>query len=113
MSCITYKEIRDHFNEEKGVIDPDYFAEIPEELVDLRKFALSINERVAEVYREVSAAAAEATLVSTESRFRYEYLCKNHKNYIVAPAMELIKGNNLTRVYGIIWRKVKDEFKVV
>ena len=113
MSCITYKEIRDHFNEEKGVIDPDYFAEIPEELVDLRKFALSINERVAEVYREVVAASAEATLVSTESRFRYEYLCKNHKNYIVAPAMELIKSNNLTRVYGIIWRKVKDEFKVV
>ena len=113
MSYITYKEIRDHFNEEKGVIDPDYFAEIPEELVDLRKFTLSINERVAEVYREVVAASAEATLVSTESLFHYEYLCKNHKNYIVAPAMEMIKGNNLSKVYGIIWRKVKDEFKVV
>lgn len=111
MSCITYKEIRNHFNEEKGVIDPDYFAEIPEELDGLRKYALSINERVAEVYNEVVSASHEATLVSDEPRYRYEYLCKNYKSYIVGPAMELIKSNNLTRVYGVIWRKVKDEFK--
>ena len=111
MSCITYKEIRNHFNEEKGVIDPDYFADIPEELEDLRKYALSINERVSEVYNEVVIAASKAVCVSDESRFRYEYLCKNYKNYIVGPAMELIKSNNQTRVYSSIWRKIKDEFK--
>ena len=57
MSCITYKEIRDHFNEEKGVIDPDYFAEIPEELVDLRKL-LCFHEFILEITFQGSACEA-------------------------------------------------------
>lgn len=112
LSCITVKEIRDHFNPEQGEIDHEYYASIPEELTDLRDYAQKINARMHEIYRQTVVAACEAGLTSIESRWQYAYLTKNYNGIVCGAAMSMLKNKSFKEINEILWKKVKEEFKV-
>ena len=113
MSCITFKEIRDHFNEELGVIDPEYAATIPEELVEMKEYVEKINTTVSTKFNIVVGIGENASKIE-DARRRYEYV-SNLAGTLTGATMAYIKmliGNGkLSAVYHSIFQRVKEELK--
>lgn len=113
MSCITYKEIREHFNAELGAVDPEYAATIPEELVVMKEYAKSIDNLVSTKFNIVVEIGEYASKIE-DARIRYEYV-SNHAGALTGATMAYIKmlvGNGkLSAVYHSIFQRIKEELK--
>ena len=112
MSCITLKEIRDHFDEEKGIVDSEYVANIPEELVDMKNYAKTIDTKVADYFTHVVDYAKVGLPLS--GRERYEAVSSIAGN-MTGATMNYIKTlegkGKIQMVYHAIWMVVKNEVK--
>lgn len=114
MSCITYKEIRDHFNEEWGCIDKDFAASIPEELVEMKEYVERINTMVAEKFNFVAEVGIAGGQIE-DARSRYEYVAE-HAGNLTGATMAFIKWasgchGKKSVVYHSIFQRVKEELK--
>lgn len=113
MSCITFKEIREHFNEELGTVDPEYAATIPEELVVMKEYVKSIDNLVSTKFNIVVEIGEYASKIE-DARTRYEYVSA-HAGNLTGATMSYIKmlvGNGkLSAVYHSIFQRVKEELK--
>lgn len=113
MSCITFKEIRDHFNLELGTIDPEYEKTIPEELVDMKAYVQKINNSVHEKYCKCIEFAMDA-MHYPAGRERYEFVSLQ-MNKLTGAMMSYLKyrndNGNIASVYRAIFQIVKQELK--
>lgn len=113
MSCITYKEIREHFNAELGVVDPEYAATIPEELTSMKEYVERINTSVSNKFNIVVGIGEHASKIE-DARRRYECVC-NLAGKLTGATMAYIKmlnGNGKkSAVYHSIFQRVKTELK--
>lgn len=113
MSCITFKEIREHFNEELGIVDPEYAATIPEELVVMKEYVKSIDNLVSTKFNIIVEIGEYASKIE-DARTRYEYVSA-HAGNLSGATMSYIKmlvGNGkLSAVYHSIFQRVKEELK--
>ena len=113
MSCITYKEIRDHFNEELGIVDPEYAKTIPEELTSMKEYVERINTSVATKFIVVVEIGEYASKIE-DARTRYEYV-SNHAGALTGATMAYIKmlisNGKKSAVYHSIFQRVKTELK--
>jgi len=113
MSCITYKEIREHFNVELGAVDPEYAAAIPEELTSMKEYVERINTTVATKFNVVVEIGEYASKIE-DARRRYECVC-NLAGKLTSATMTYIKmlnGNGKkSAVYHSIFQRVKTELK--
>lgn len=113
MSCITFKEIREHFNSELGIIDPDYEKAIPEELVEMKEYVKTINRMVNERYCKCVELEKDA-LHYPIGRERYEFVSSQMGN-LTGAMMSYLKyrsgGGNIAFVYESIFKVVKNILK--
>lgn len=113
MSCITYKEIREHFNSELGIIDPEYEKAIPEELVEMKEYVKTINSMVNERYCKCVELENDV-LNYPIGRERYEFVSAQMGN-LTGAMMAYLKyrsgGGNIAFVYESIFKVVKNILK--
>lgn len=113
MSCITYKEIREHFNAELGAVDPEYAKTIPEELTSMKEYVERINTSVATKFNVVVEIGEYASKIE-DARTRYEYVSAHAGNLTSATMayIKMLNGNGKkSAVYHSIFQRVKTELK--
>lgn len=115
MSCITYKEIRDHFDYETGMVSVEYAATIPEELVEMKQYVEKINEMVTTKFEICKKIATVGALIEV-GRSRYEYVSQE-AGYLAGATMAMIKymegKGTMSAVYRSIFQKVKEDLKEI
>lgn len=107
ISGITKKDIRLHYDETRGCIDPEYFASIPEELTDMKLYAKKIDDLSRYIY---DTCLPKVPLIEhLEGREKYETAKTLVKSDYLCILMDMAKGK--TNIWPKIWTIVRREIK--